>query len=213
MKLPLLGCLLLLLATDALAHRLDEYLQVTRVSVATNRIDLTIDLTPGVSVASQVLNSIDRDHDGQISGKEAAVYAERVIADFKVRFDEKPMALTVAEASFPSIPEIKVGVGVIRLKVSAPVDRLLPGSHALDLTNAHLPAISVYQVNALVPKDPAITIQRQTRDELQKDYRLEFRLKPACLKPPVPSPVQPDQSQSSSISTESMTPSNRLSDR
>jgi hypothetical protein len=42
------------------------------------------------------------------------------------------------------------------------------------LTNAHLPAISVYLVNALMPKDTSIKITSQTRDELQKHYRLEF---------------------------------------
>ena len=48
------------------------------------------------------------------------------------------------------------------------------GSHALSLTNAHLPAITVYLVNALVPKDNVIKITKQTRDEFQKSYRLEF---------------------------------------
>ena len=55
MKPVLLGCLLFVLATHALAHRLDEYLQATRISVATNRIDLSIDLTPGVAVAAAVM--------------------------------------------------------------------------------------------------------------------------------------------------------------
>jgi hypothetical protein len=60
MKTGLLGCLLLVLATEAPAHRLDEYLQATRLAVATNRIDLSIDLTPGVAVADQLLVVIDR---------------------------------------------------------------------------------------------------------------------------------------------------------
>jgi hypothetical protein len=176
MKRALLVGLLYCLPPDALAHRLDEYLQVTRVAVATNRVDLSIDLTPGVAVADQVLSAIDTDHDGEISGKEAAVYAERVFTDLKVRLDQKPMTLTVTEASFPAIPEMKAGVGVIRLKASAPIERLSKGSHALSFTNIHLPAISVYLVNALTPKDRTLAITKQTRDEFQKDYRLEFVL-------------------------------------
>jgi hypothetical protein len=33
-------------------------------------------------------------------------------------------------------------------------------------------------VNALVPTDPAIHISKQMRDELQKNYRLEFSVTP-----------------------------------
>ena len=61
---------------------------------------------------------------------------------------------------------------------SASIEQLAAGQHTLSLTNAHLPAISVYLVNALVPKDRAIKITKQTRDELQKTYRLEFGLIP-----------------------------------
>jgi hypothetical protein len=176
---PLLLCgLLLALATDASAHRLDEYLQTTRISVATNRIDLSIDLTPGVAVADKVLAAIDTDRDGQLSGKETAAYAERALNDLNLRLDERILTLTVVESSFPTIPKMQAGVGVIRLKASAPVERLSAGNHDLSLTNAHLPAISVCLVNALVPKDLTIKITKQTRDEFQKNYRLEFRITP-----------------------------------
>jgi hypothetical protein len=151
-KAALLGCLLLLLATDALAHRLDEYLQATRVSVATNHIALSIDLTPGVAVADQVLAVIDKDRDGRISDAEGAAYAQRVLKDIRIGLDEKAVALRVVDASFPALREVKQGLGVIRIKASAPIEQLAAGQHTLSLTNAHLPAISIYLVNALVPK-------------------------------------------------------------
>jgi hypothetical protein len=72
------------------------------------------------------------------------------------------------------VDEVKGGLGVIRIKATAPVGQLPAGKHVFSFTNAHLPAISVYLVNALVPRDPAIKITKQTRDELQKHYRLEF---------------------------------------
>jgi hypothetical protein len=181
MRTGLLGFLLLALATDALAHRLDEYLQATRVSVATNRIDLSIDLTPGVAVAGQVLAVIDEDRDGRVSKEEVAAYGQRVLKDIRVGLDEKVVALRVMDASFPAMHEVKGGVGVIHIKVSATVEQLAAGRHTLSLTNAHLPAISVYLVNALVPKDRAIEINKQTRDELQKNYRLEFSVSPSRL--------------------------------
>jgi len=89
MKSVLLGGLLVLLATGARAHRLDEYLQATRVSVATNRIELSLELTPGVAVVDQLLVVIDQDRDGQISKEEAAAYAQRVLKDIRLRLDER----------------------------------------------------------------------------------------------------------------------------
>jgi hypothetical protein len=174
MKPGLLGCLLFLLVTQAWAHRLDEYLQAVRVSVGTHRIGLSIELTPGVAVADQVLAAIDKDFDGRVSEAEVATYAQRVLEDIQVGLDEKVLAMTLTDTSFPTLESVKKGMGVIRIKASAPVKPLSVGNHTLNLTNAHLPAISVYLVNALTPKDRAIKVRKQTRDELQATYRLEF---------------------------------------
>jgi len=176
MKPALLICLVLSLATDAFAHRLDEYLQATRISVATNCINVSIDLTPGVAVADQVLAVADKDQDGRVSETEVAAYAQRVLKDMRVGLDEKVLALSVVDTSFPTLEDVKKGMGVIRIKATAPVIPLSVGKHTLYLTNAHLPAISVYLVNALAPKDPVIKVTKQTRDEMQKNYRLEFRV-------------------------------------
>ena len=174
MKPVLVVCLSLALASDAMAHRLDEYLQATRVSVATNRIDLSIDLTPGVAIANQLLEVIDKDRDGRVSEEETVAYAHRILKELRVALDEKVLALNLVDASFPALQAVREGLGVIHLKATAPVGPLVAGKHTLSVTNAHLPAISVYLVNALVSKDPAIKITKQTRDELQKNYRLEF---------------------------------------
>lgn len=176
MRAGLFCCLLLALVAHAFAHRLDEYLQAARVSVSTNRIDVSIDLTAGVAVADQVLAVIDTDRTGHISEDEAAAYAQSVLKHIRVLLDEKPLTLLVESASFPALHEIKSGQGVIRIKAAVPVEPLAAGRHSLSLTNAHLPSISVYLVNALVPKDHSIQITKQTRDELQKHYRLEFGL-------------------------------------
>lgn len=178
MKPGLLGCLLLVLATDASAHRLDEYLQAARISVATNRVDLSLELTPGVAIVDQLLVVIDKDHDGRVSKEEVTTYAQRVLKDIQVGLDEKVLVLSLADASFPALEDVKKGMGVIRIKATIPVVPLSVGKHNISLANAHLPAISVYLVNALAPKDPAIKITKQTRDELQKIYRLEFSVSP-----------------------------------
>ena len=179
MKPALLGCLSLLLATDVLAHRLDEYLQVTRISVATNRVNLSLDLTPGVAVADHVLSVIDKDRDGRASEKEVAAYARRVLKDIQAGLDEKVLSLRLVDTSFPDLANVKKGIGVIRIKATASILPLSAGNHSLTLANSHLPTISVYLVNALVPTHPAIKITKQTRDELQKHYRLEFGVNPS----------------------------------
>jgi len=176
MKSILLGGLALALATDALAHRLDEYLQATRVAVSTNQVDLSIELTPGVAVAEEVLAVIDKDRNGEISRVERDQYGEQFLKDLQLRLDEKAVALRLVEAAFPSVIEMQSGVGVIRLRATASSKPLTEGRHSLCLTNTHLPRISVYLVNALVPKIQTVQITRQIRDELQQDYRLEFEI-------------------------------------
>ena len=176
MKAVLLIGLALALAPDALAHRLDEYLQATRVTVSTNRIEISIELTPGVAVADQVMAVIDKNRDGQISSVERDQYGEQFLKDLQLKLDEKVLALRLVEASFPSIIEMQSGVGVICLKATASSVLLTAGKHSLCLSNSHLPRFSVYLVNALTPKIPAVQITKQTRDELQKEYRLEFEI-------------------------------------
>ena len=68
----------LALAPVASAHRLDEYLQAARVGIARDRIDVELDLTPGVAVASRVVDAIDLDRDGSVSAGEKAAYAGHV---------------------------------------------------------------------------------------------------------------------------------------
>jgi hypothetical protein len=179
MRAVLLGFCWFAFAAEAFAHRLDEYLQATRIAVTTNRVDLICDLTPGVAVAAQVLELIDQDRNGQVSDDEGQIYARRYLKDLSVTLDGNVVAPSVTTVSLPAVQEIRIGVGVIRVRATASIGPLAWGSHSLHLTNGHLPAISVYLVNALRPKDAAVEIGKQTRDEHQKDYRLEFRVKPA----------------------------------
>lgn len=179
MRAVLLGCLWVAVSGESFAHRLDEYLQATRVSVATNRIDFTFELTPGVEVAGQVLEQMDPDRDGRISQDEGNAYAQRFLNDLKLSLDGNPAAIKVTSASFPPGQEIRKGIGTIRIQATSDAPSLGAGSHALQLSNGHLPAISVYLVNALQSNDPLVEIGKQTRDELQKDYRLEFRIRRA----------------------------------
>jgi hypothetical protein len=180
MKQGLLFCLLLALATDAFAHRLDEYLQAVRIAVTTNRIELSIDLTPGVAVADSLLVVIDKDRDGGVSDEEGSSYAQHFLKDIHLQLDDTVLTPRLVKASFPKQSEMRSGLGVIRIKAVAQVEQLAVGNHVLCLHNAHMPEISAYLVNALVPKDHAIEIKKQTRDELQRSYRLDFSINPSA---------------------------------
>ena len=67
------------LATPAAAHRVDEYLQATRLSVDIERVDLEIDLTAGSALASEVFGWIDTNRNGEISDAEGQEYAQQVL--------------------------------------------------------------------------------------------------------------------------------------
>ena len=172
---------LLILALSATAtaqaHRLDEYLQATRVSVSPDRVELRLDLTPGVSVLPELLPRMDANHDGRISRKEQRAYARTVIQDLSLTLDDKPRSVKPERIDFPSEAAIREGEGVIRMRATARFPRCTPGHHDILFRNRHLPGISVYQVNALQPGNKTIEIIRQIRDERQQEYRLQFEVK------------------------------------
>ncbi|MGE3309770.1 MAG: hypothetical protein AB7O66_07355 [Limisphaerales bacterium] len=174
MKSGALSLGVLLLATNALAHRLDEYLQAIRIAVTTNRLEVAVDLTPGVAVAKEVLAEIDKNRDGQVADAEAKSYARRFFADLKLDLDGTAITLTSSNSVFPAMAELRTGHGVIRLRAATSIGALATGRHSLTLTNLHLPAISVFLVNALRPVDRSVEILRQTRNQIQSEYRLEF---------------------------------------
>ena len=173
---------LLAFCVSAGAHRLDEYLQATRIGVAMHRIDLSIDLTPGVAVAQQLLSSIDPDGNPRIPSHQGERYARRLLQDLLLELDGKQLRIKVIRVAFPARADMKAGEGTIHLQALARISRLKPAPHEILFRNAHLPRISVYLVNALVPESRTIQITHQIRDELQKEYHLSFEVRPAAKK-------------------------------
>jgi hypothetical protein len=158
------------------AHRLDEYLQATRIRVEKEQIDLAIDMTPGVAVAPELLPLIDPEAHPRVPGSRAEAYAALLLRDLHLELDGKPQALKLIHVICPTRAEMASGEGTIQVRAVAKTAPLSIGPHQLRLQNGHLPKISVYLVNALVPEDKAIHITSQIRNELQTDYRLEFEL-------------------------------------
>jgi hypothetical protein len=165
--------LLLLVGISAFAHRLDEYLEGTILSVGKNRLDGEITLTPGVAVFPVVMPEIDTDGDGAISETEQHAYAERVLGDLSLAIDGQTLQPHFTSTDVPPIGELKEGRGGIRIEFYAD----LPGGGAnrkLIFENHHQSNIAAYQVNVLVPRDPAVRIVRQKRNYSQSFYQLEF---------------------------------------
>ncbi|MBV9269233.1 MAG: HupE/UreJ family protein [Acidobacteriaceae bacterium] len=163
----------LLLGMPVLGHRLDEYLQATIFSVEKDRIQVSMRLIPGVAVSSAVLTSIDSNGDGIISEAEGQIYARRVLADLSLSVDGHPLRPRLVSANFPSIEDIKGGVGAIHIEFSADVQG--GGSNRqLTFENRHESPIAAYLVNCLVPRDRNIQISAQKRNENQSFYELDY---------------------------------------
>ena len=158
------------------AHRLDEYLQAARVSLARDRITLDVDLTPGASVAPAFVRLLDRDGDSTISPAEAEAYGRTVLSELVVELDQHPVAVTLTRVATPSIAEMRDGVGTIQLRAVGAIDAIAAGRHDVYFRNDHQPAPSDYLVNALIPEDGDVSVVAQVRDRRQQGIRVEYRV-------------------------------------
>ena len=171
-----LAVVLLGLPRIASAHRLDEYLQATRISIAAGRIDAEINLTPGAAVADDVFAAIDRDHSGEISKAEAASYARSFVESLSLDVDGQRHSLTLGSYSMPTLEDMRRGEGVIRLHAMAAIPAAPAGRHHLRFANTHRADIGVYLVNAFLPTDERIRINGQSRDMLQREFDMDYSI-------------------------------------
>lgn len=176
MKLRLaaaVGVLLVLMGTPVSAHRLDEYLQATTISVGKDRVQAQMHLTPGVAVFPFVFTGLDTDTDGVLSAAEQRAYGERVRGDLSLTVDGARLPLRLASWKFAGADEMKDGRGEIELDFDAAVP---PGgpNRRLAFENHHQSQIAVYLVNCLVPQDPDIRVTAQDRNFQQSSYQLDY---------------------------------------
>jgi hypothetical protein len=167
------GAMLLCTGATAFAHRLDEYLQATMLSVANDRIEAQIRLTPGVAIFPAVFATIDRNGDGLISDAERTAYAERVLRDLSFTMDGHALALRLVSAKIPRTEQMKEGLGEIQLELRADVPRGGP-NRRLVFKNHHQSGFSAYLVNTVVPGDLRIRMGAQNRNQDQSVYQLDY---------------------------------------
>jgi hypothetical protein len=156
------------------AHRLEEVLQGTLISILPDHVILEIDISPGVETAQRFLTLADTSGDGFLSPGEQETYARRVMEDIILEIDHQPTRLDLRQSAFPPVDEMRAGTGTIRLALRAQFEPVATGLHRLYVRNNHAPAISVYQVNALVPR-AGLEILAQQRDPLQREITIRYR--------------------------------------
>jgi hypothetical protein len=164
----------LALPSIADGHRLDEYLQATRIDVSLDRVALNIDLTAGVGVAPGVWRLIDTDRNGHVSDAEGRSYADLVLKSVVLQVDGQVRPVALVASHFPTFQEITSGSGPIRIEARAELPLASGGRHTLRYRNTHRRATSVYLVNTLVPSSSAITIASQRRDRRQTELVLTY---------------------------------------
>jgi hypothetical protein len=172
----------LLVPATANAHRLDEYLQATRVAIERDRVVVDVDLTPGISIARRVTGWIDLNSDGEISSSESLAYGREVLGSLVLSVDGATMPLGLIETQAPTIADMANGVGTVRVRASAAMASRGTGRHELTVVNTHRPESSVYLANALVPSDKGVEIVGQRRSHDQHSLTIEYDVETSAFR-------------------------------
>ena len=165
--------MLFALAAPAFAHRLDEYLEATMLSVERDHVEGSMRLVPGVAVSERVIASIDANGDGVISKEEGDAYARRALADVSLSADGERLETQLIGAEYPEIWRLKEGMGEIEVEFRADLPQ--GGAHRrLVFENRNENGMAAYLANTLVPQDARIAIKGQRRSVNQSHYEVDF---------------------------------------
>jgi hypothetical protein len=173
LKLIAVPALMCVLAAPAFAHRLDEYLEATMLSVERDHVEGFMRLVPGVAVSGRVIASIDANGDGVISKAEGDAYARRVLEDVALSVDGKRVETRLMAADYPELWRMKEGMGEIEVEFRAELPK---GGAVRNMTfeNHHESGMAAYLANVLMPAS-GIVIAEQTRSVDQSRYDVEVR--------------------------------------
>lgn len=161
------------------AHRLDEYLQAARLAIEPGRVQLELDLTPGIALAEEIIAAVDRNRDGLLSQDEQGAYGRLVMSALTLEVDGKPLSLRLGVCRFPGTGAIRSGEGTVRLESAATLPRLSVGRHQLLFRNGHHRNRSVYLANALVPESDQVAVTAQQRDGDQSELTIAYVMREA----------------------------------
>jgi hydrogenase/urease accessory protein HupE len=172
-KLIFLPLLLLFVVKTVSAHRLNEYLQSTTITLSSDSIRMHLRMTAGTDIAPTIIKLIDTNGDGVFSAAEQQAYFSLVLHGTQLFIDGHAIALQPCVYSFPGIADMKAGSGEIALFVSAQLPAELSNHHMV-FVNEHEEKVAVYLVNCLLPADARIHVTDQSRNNDQSIYTLDF---------------------------------------
>lgn len=164
-------------AVDVSAHRRDEYLQAARLAVEPDRVELELDLTPGIAVADDVIAEIDLDGDHSLSLQEQQAYAAKVLSAIVLDVDGRPLRLQSASSTFPDLDAVRRGEGIIRIRSGASLPSLAGGGHQIFFWNSHRPDVSVYLANAVIPASDRIAVKAQRHNPDQRQLTIDYNVR------------------------------------
>jgi hypothetical protein len=108
----------ILCAKGAFAHRIDEYLQATLLSLESHRVQASMRLIPGILVSTSVIAGIDSNGDGAFSESEERAYAQSVLGDLAITINGKNVQPVLDSWSFPEPTQMRQGLGEIHIEYS-----------------------------------------------------------------------------------------------
>ena len=165
----------LLCGGRAWAHRIDEYLQATIISLEPGRAIASMRLIPGVLVAPSIIAALDANGDGMLSDAEKHAYVQRVLKELSITVDGKPAKAYLDAWTVPDPSQLRDGLGEIHIGYHVDLPSGPAATRRLVLANHHLDARSVYLVNVEVPQSHDLQILDQKRNERQSVYELDFQ--------------------------------------
>jgi hypothetical protein len=152
--------------THLSAHRFDELLQAARVSIEADRVDVELDVTPGVSTADSFIRALDTSGDGVVSQREAWGGATTLVHALDVRVDGRPLHAELITVDTPDVASLRSGEGTMVVRAQAKVSTLAAGPHRIVFRNGNDMPGSVFMANVLVPSDRlAVNAQTHTADQ------------------------------------------------
>ena len=164
----------------AAAHPLDEYYQVTTITISPNRVSLALELYPAVLIGPQLLSLMDADQDEQLSEVEQRAYLTFFQRDLTFVVDGQSQPLTLANVRFPTFLDIRSGGSIIKFELYADLPAEHRGDHQLYYENHHLSDIAVYVIQPQTDLPDWVQILDFERDVLQQSIRVNYAIDPAA---------------------------------
>lgn len=184
-RIALVATAILVASSGVTAHRRDALLQAARIAVEPERIEVELDLTPGIAIAQSFVADLDHDRDGVLSTDEQRAYVSRVRSTLELDVDGDALHMTALASTFPLVDGFSGGEGTIRVRYAADLPRLTSGSHAVTFRNRHRPDVGLYLANALVPESDRVEIHAQHRDREQRELTIDYTLRTSGMPAPL----------------------------